>query len=67
MSPRETEVLELLARGKTNKEIAALLSITERTVKFHVSAIFEKLGVTNRTEAVTKAAREGLVGLTTDR
>jgi DNA-binding NarL/FixJ family response regulator len=63
LSPREREVLDLLARGKTNKEIAASLGITERTTKFHVSAIFDKLGVTNRTEAVAKAAQEGLVGL----
>ena len=63
LTPREQEVLGLLARGKGNKEIAAALGVTERTVKFHVSAIFAKLGVANRTEAVTKAVHAGLVKL----
>jgi DNA-binding NarL/FixJ family response regulator len=60
---REEQVLRLMAEGKTNKEIAAALSITERTVKFHVGAIFGKLGATNRTEAVRLAAQRGLVEL----
>jgi DNA-binding NarL/FixJ family response regulator len=60
---REQEVLELLANGQTNKEIAGHLVVTERTVKFHVSAILRKLGATNRTEAVTIAAQEGLINL----
>jgi DNA-binding NarL/FixJ family response regulator len=55
--------MDLLARGKSNKEIAATLDVTERTVKFHVSAIFTKLGATNRTEAVTRAVQAGLVTL----
>ena len=55
--------MELLAQGKSNKEIASALEVTERTVKFHVSAIFTKLGATNRTEAVTRAAQAGLVTL----
>ena len=63
LTPREQSVMELLARGKSNKEIAAALDVTERTVKFHVSAIFTKLGATNRTEAVTRAAQAGLVTL----
>jgi DNA-binding NarL/FixJ family response regulator len=63
LTPREHEVLGLLAHGKGNKEIAATLGVTERTVKFHVSAIFTKLGVTNRTEAVTRAVYTGLVKL----
>jgi len=63
LTPREQDVLGLLARGKSNKEIAAALGVTERTVKFHVSAIFTKLGVTNRTEAVTRAAGSGLIKL----
>jgi DNA-binding NarL/FixJ family response regulator len=63
LTNREREVLELLARGQTNKEIAGRLVVTERTVKFHVSAILRKLGATNRTEAVSIAAQEGLVEL----
>ncbi len=63
LTEREREVLRLLAQGKINKEIAATLSITERTVKFHVSAIMSKLGAGNRTEAVTIAAQRGLVTL----
>ncbi len=55
--------LGLLAQGKTNKEIAETLVITERTAKFHVSSILEKLGAGNRTEAVTLAAQMGLVEL----
>ena len=61
LTPREYEVLRLLARGLQNKEIAAALAITQRTVKFHVSAVFHKLGAGNRTEAVTIAAQLGLV------
>jgi DNA-binding NarL/FixJ family response regulator len=63
LTPREQSVLQLLARGKSNKEIAASLGVTERTVKFHVSAIFTKLAVANRTEAVTRAVNAGLVKL----
>jgi DNA-binding NarL/FixJ family response regulator len=64
LTDRERDVLDLLARGLTNKEIAAELVITERTVKFHVSSILDKLGAGNRTEAVTIAAQQGLVNLT---
>ena len=63
LTPRERSVLERLARGSSNKEIAAALGVTERTVKFHVSAIFAKLGANNRTEAVTRAVQAGLVSL----
>ncbi len=63
LTDRETDVLKLLAQGKTNKEIAGQLFITERTVKFHVSSILGKLGAGNRTEAVTMAAQLGLVSL----
>jgi NarL family two-component system response regulator LiaR len=63
LTPRELSVLQLLARGKTNKDIASELSVSERTVKFHVSAIFAKLGASNRTDAVTRAAHDGLVKL----
>ncbi len=61
LTPREHEVLDLLAQGLQNKEIAATLAITQRTVKFHVSAVFHKLGAGNRTEAVKIAAQRGLV------
>ena len=64
LTDRECEVLALLAQGKSNKEIAAELSITQRTVKFHVSSIMGKLGAGNRTEAVTLAAQRGLIRLT---
>jgi DNA-binding NarL/FixJ family response regulator len=63
LTPRERSVLEQLARGLGNKQIAATLGISERTVKFHVSAVFAKLGAGNRTEAVTRAAQVGLITL----
>ena len=64
LTDREFEVLYLLAKGMTNKEIAVELVITERTVKFHISSILGKLGAGNRTEAVTIAVQRGLVDLT---
>jgi len=60
---RETEVLQLLAQGMTNREIATALVITERTVKFHISSILAKLGAGNRTEAVTLSVQRGLVSI----
>jgi DNA-binding NarL/FixJ family response regulator len=66
LTAREREVLTLLARGRSNKEIAAALAVTERTVKFHVASLFAKLGAGNRTEAVTIGVRGGLVSLGTD-
>ena len=63
LTPRESEVLQLLAQGKPNKQIAADLVISERTVKFHISSILAKLDATNRTEAVTIALQHGLVEL----
>jgi DNA-binding NarL/FixJ family response regulator len=63
LTPREQEVLQELAAGLQNKEIAARLFIAERTVKFHVSAILSKLNVGNRTEAVAVAAQHGLIQL----
>jgi DNA-binding NarL/FixJ family response regulator len=61
LTPREVEVLGLLAEGKANKEVASLLEISEHTVKFHISSILDKLGVSTRTEAVTTAIRAGLI------
>ncbi len=63
LTPRETSVLQLLSRGRSNKQIAATLGVSERTVKFHVSALFAKLGASNRTEAVTRAIQAGLTTL----
>jgi DNA-binding NarL/FixJ family response regulator len=61
LTPREREVLQLLAEGLPNKTIAARLTITDHTVKFHVNAIMGKLGVQSRTEAVVRATRLGLI------
>jgi DNA-binding NarL/FixJ family response regulator len=63
LTPREHSVLEHLARGLANKQIAAALGISERTVKFHVSSVFAKLGAANRTDAVTRAVQAGLISL----
>jgi two-component system, NarL family, response regulator LiaR len=64
LTERETEVLRLLAKGCSNKEIAQSLSIGEKTVKTHVSNILSKLGVPSRTQAALYAVRIGLVALT---
>ncbi len=61
LTPRELSSLRLMADGKANKEIAHALGISERTVKTHLGHLFEKLGVTSRTEAVKVATRRGLV------
>jgi DNA-binding NarL/FixJ family response regulator len=61
LTGREHEVLSLLASGKSNKEIAAALGISEITVKCHLSVIFQRLNVTDRTQAVIAAAQRGLV------
>ena len=63
LSEREVEVLKLMAKGSANKEIGANLSISESTVKTHVANIFQKLEVTGRTEAVTKAMQRGIIQL----
>jgi DNA-binding NarL/FixJ family response regulator len=62
LTPREHEVLELIARGRSNKRIALELSISEKTVKAHVGHLLAKLGVADRTQAALLAVREGLVG-----
>jgi len=61
LTPRESEVLQMLASGLANKEIAARLAISEHTVKFHVASILGKLGAASRTEAVSLGIRRGLV------
>ena len=63
VTPRELSTLRLMADGRSNKEIAGELGISERTVKSHLGHLFEKLGVTSRTEAVKIATRRGLVRL----
>jgi NarL family two-component system response regulator YdfI len=61
LTPREIEVLRMIAEGLGNKEIASKLSISDHTVKFHLSSIFAKLGAANRAEAVTLGIRLGLI------
>lgn len=61
LTPREMEVLQLMAQGLPNKNIAARLSISQHTVKFHVASILTKLGASSRTEAVTLGVRRGYI------
>jgi DNA-binding CsgD family transcriptional regulator len=61
LSPRETQILRLAALGQTSKEMAADLDIRERTVNWHLSKVFRKLGVESRTEAVVLALERGLI------
>jgi DNA-binding NarL/FixJ family response regulator len=63
LSPRETEVLQLLTKGRSNKEIANSLFISEDTVKAHLKTLFTKLKVQDRTEAAISAIRHGIVHL----
>jgi two-component system, NarL family, response regulator YdfI len=63
LTAREVQVLELLAEGLPNKAIAARLQISDQTVKFHVASISGKLGAANRTDAVRRAVRRGLITL----
>jgi NarL family two-component system response regulator YdfI len=63
LTGREIEILQLLALGLTNKQIAVRLKISTHTVKFHVSSIFGKFGTTNRTETVKLGLKTGLISL----
>ena len=63
LTAREIQVLELLAEGLPNKAIARRLGISDQTVKFHVASLSGKLGAANRTDAVRRAARRGLIAL----
>ena len=63
LTGRELEVLKMVAKGMSNKEIAAALNITEVTVKLHVSHVLEKLNVKDRTEAATAALKKGIISL----
>ena len=63
LTPREIEVLELVAEGFTNKAVADRLGISDQTVKFHLTSISGKLGAVNRTDAVRRAVRRGLIAL----
>ena len=63
LSERELQVLKLMAKGMSNKNIALELFIGERTVKAHITNIFQKLGVSDRTEAVTQALQKGIIKL----
>jgi len=63
LTAREIQVLELLAEGLPNKAIAVRLGISDQTVKFHVASISGKLGAANRTDAVRRAVRRGLITL----
>ena len=63
LTTREIQVLELLAEGLSNKAIAGRLGISDQTVKFHVASLSGKLGAVNRTDAVRRAVRRGLIAL----
>ena len=63
LTPREKEVLQLLAQGLPNKQIAQRIGISENTIKYHISSIYSKLGASNRTEAVRLGAHRGIIVL----
>jgi DNA-binding NarL/FixJ family response regulator len=63
LTPREVQVVELLAEGLPNKAIASRLGISDQTVKFHLASIAGKLGAANRTDTVRRAVRRGLIAL----
>jgi DNA-binding NarL/FixJ family response regulator len=61
LTSRQKQVLSLIAQGRSNKEIARVLGLTERTIKFHVAGIFARLGASSRTQALAKAFALGIV------
>jgi DNA-binding NarL/FixJ family response regulator len=63
LSERELQVLELVAEGRTNRDVARLLWLSDQTVKFHLANVYRKLGVGSRGEAVTRARAEGILQL----
>ncbi len=63
LTPRQRDILGHIAQGRSNKQIAFALGIRERTVKFHVAALFERLGTQSRTEALVVALRTGVIRL----
>ena len=63
LTPREAQVLELVADGLSNKAIAGILGVSDETIKFHLGSILGKLGASNRTDAVRIAVQQGLVTL----
>jgi DNA-binding NarL/FixJ family response regulator len=63
LTPRQRDILGYIAQGRSNKQIAFALGIRERTVKFHVAALFERLGTQSRTEALVVALRSGVISL----
>jgi DNA-binding NarL/FixJ family response regulator len=63
LTPRETDVLQLVATGLSNRAVAERLHVSDETVKFHLASIFGKLGASNRTDAVQRALRRGLIPL----
>jgi NarL family two-component system response regulator YdfI len=63
LTAREMEVIQLMAQGLANKQIALALGISEHTVKFHLSSLYAKLGISSRTEAVKRGIELGLISL----
>ncbi len=63
LTPRQRDILGHIAQGRSNKQIAFALGIRERTVKFHIAALFERLGTSSRTEAVIVGLRSGVISL----
>jgi DNA-binding NarL/FixJ family response regulator len=63
LTPRQRDILGLIAQGRSNKEIAFMLGIRERTVKFHVAALFVRLGTSSRTGALVAALRLGVISI----
>ena len=63
LTPRQRDILGHIAQGRSNKQIAFALGIRERTVKFHIAALFERLGTSSRTEALIVALKSGVISL----